>query len=187
MRRPRMARALGRMPRDRVLFLLAALLGAGLLVRIYFLLVWSPAITGYSDTGIYFDGAVGPLSRLWSDPIRVVGYSMFLRLLHGIAPHLILVIIVQHALGLGAALLLFLAVRRCGGPRALGLAPVAIVALGGDELFLEHAALSDALFIVLLSAVLYCALRTSDGDVRWAAAAGAGAGLSVWDRVAGVA
>src|SRR5439155_7110019 len=169
-----------RIARDRVLVALAGLLGAGVALRIYFLLVWSPAITGYSDTGIYFDGAVGPLSRLWSDPIRVVGYSMFLRLLHGIAPHLILVIIVQHLLGLGAALLFFLAVRRCGGPRGLGLAPAAIIALGGDELFIEHAALSDALFVFLLSAVLYCALRAFQGGAAWAALAGLCAGLGVW-------
>src|ERR1700730_16610478 len=117
--------------RDPAPVALAALLAAGLTLRVYFLLAWSPAITGYSDSGIYFEGAV---TSLWSDPIRTVGYSMFLSVLHGIAPHLILVVIVQHALGLGAALLFFLAVRRCGGPRGLGLAPAAIIALGGDEL-----------------------------------------------------
>jgi hypothetical protein len=175
-----------RIPRDPVLVALAVLLGAGLILRVWFLLVWSPAITGYSDSGIYFDGAVGPLSRLWSDPIRVVGYSMFLRLLHGIAPHLILVVIVQHLLGLGAALLFFLAVRRCGGPRGLGLAPAAMIALGGDELFLEHAALSDALFVFLLAAMLYCAVRASQSGALWAAVAGICAGLGVWDREAGL-
>jgi hypothetical protein len=170
-----------------VLVVLAGLLGAGLLLRVYFVLVWSPGITGYSDSGIYFDGAVGPLPRLWSDPIRTVGYSMFLRLLHGIAPHLILVVIVQHVLGLAAALLSFLAVRRCGGPRWLGLAPAAIIALDGDELFLEHAALSDALFIFLLAATLYCAVRASEGSAWWAAVAGGCAGLGVWDRAVGIA
>ena len=113
-----------------MLVALAVLLGAGLLLRVYFLLVWSPGITGYSDSGIYFDGAV---SSLWADPIRPVGYSMFLRLLHAIAPHLVLVIIVQHALGLGAAVLFFLDVRRCGGRPGLGLAPAAIIALGRDQ------------------------------------------------------
>jgi hypothetical protein len=163
---------------------LAALLGVGLLLRVYFLLVWSPAITGFSDSGIYFMDAV---RSLWSDPIRTVGYSMFLRLLHGISPHLILVIIVQHILGLGAAALFFLAVRRCGGPRGLGLAPAAIIALGGDELFLEHAALSDSLLIFLISAMLYCAVRASQGRAWWAALAGLCVGLGVWDRAAGIA
>ena len=171
-------------PRDRVSVALAALLGVGLLLRVWFLLVWRPALTGFSDSGIYFQGAV---SSLWSDPIRTVGYSMFLRLLHGIFPHLILVIIVQHALGLGAAALFFLAVRRCGGPRGLGLAPAAIIALGGDELFLEHSALSDALSIFLLSVMLYCTVRASQGRAWWAALAGLCAGLGVWDRTAGIA
>jgi hypothetical protein len=84
-------------------------------------------------------------------------------------------------------MLSFLAVRRCGGPRALGLAPAAIIALGGDELFLEHSALSDSLFIFLLSTMLYCAMRASQGGARWAALAGFSAGLGVWDRGAGVA
>jgi hypothetical protein len=185
--RPRTARALMRLRRDPVLLALVVVLGVGLLLRVYFLLVWRPAITGYSDTGIYFDGAVGPPSRLWTDPIRVVGYSMFLRLLHGISPHLILVVISQHALGCATALLLFHAVRRCGGPRGLGLAPAAVVALGGDQLFLEHAALSDALFIFLLAATLYCALRASERRPVWAALAGIAAGLAVWDRETGLA
>jgi len=82
--------------RDPVLVALAVLIGVGFLARVYFLLVWRPAITGFSDTGVYFQGAV---ASLWASPGRTVGYSMFLRLLHAIAPHLILVVIVQHALG----------------------------------------------------------------------------------------
>ena len=172
-----------RRPRDRVLVALGVLLGVGLALRVWFLLVWSPALIGYSDSGVYFHGAV---SSLWSDPIRTVGYSMFLRVLHFIAPHLLLVIIVQHLLGLLAAALIFLTVRRCGGPRALGLAPAAIIAIGGDQLFLEHAALSDSLFTFLVIAMLYCAVRSTQGGARWAAAAGACVGLGVWDRGAGV-
>lgn len=176
--------AIPRVLGDRVLVVLVLLLGAGLLLRIWFLLVWGPAITGFSDSGVYFQGAV---ESLWAPPGRTVGYSMFLRVLHAITPHLLLVVIVQHALGLLAAMLLFLAVRRCGGPRGLGLVPAAIIALGGDELFLEHSALSETLFIFLLSAMLYCAVRASQGGARWAALAGLCAGLGVWDRIAGIA
>ncbi len=172
-----------RIPRDRVLLALVLLLGAGLFLRVWFLLVWHPGITGFSDSGVYFQGA---LESVWSSPGRTAGYSMFLRVLHAISPHLILVIVVQHALGLSAALLMFLSVRRCGGPRGLGLAPAAIIALGGDELFLEHAALSEAVFIFLLSAMLYCAVRASRQGARWAALAGLCAGLGVWDRIAGI-
>jgi hypothetical protein len=170
-------------PRDRVLVALAALLGVGVLLRVWLMLVWSPAFVGYSDSGIYFQGSV---QSLWSDPIRTVGYSMFLRTLHWISPHLILVTIVQSLLGLFTAVLLFLAVRRCGGPRWLGLAPAAMIVLGGDQIFIEHAALSDALYIFLVGAMLYCGVRGSQGRAWWAALAGLCAGLGVWDRTAGL-
>jgi hypothetical protein len=162
---------------------LAALLVVGLGLRLYLMLVWRPAITGYSDSGIYFQGGV---QSVWSDPLRTVGYSMFLRVLHGITPHLILVTIVQHLLGLATAVVFFAATRRAGGPAWAGLAPAAIIALGGDQLFLEHAALSDALFIFLLAAMLYCTLRARAGSLLWALAAGTLAGLAVWDREAAI-
>ncbi len=135
---------------------LAAILLLGLALRTYFTLVWHPAITGYSDTGIYFEGGV---QSVWTDPLRTVGYSMFLRVLHGISPHLLLVTLVQHLLGLITAALYFLMVRRCGGPRWLGLVPATVIALFGDQLFIEHAALSDALFIFLVAVTLYCTIR----------------------------
>jgi hypothetical protein len=197
-----------RITRDRVLLALLALLGVGLLRRVWLTLVWTPAFVGYSDTGVYFQDSV---ASLWTDPIRTVGYSMFLRALHWISPHLLFVTIVQHGLGLATALLLFFAVRGCGGPRWLGLAPAAMIALGGDQLYLEHSALSDSLFIFLIAATLYSALRASHASVRaaepppagrgwlrarwrgmrraggwWAVLAGLCAGLCVWDRTAGV-
>jgi hypothetical protein len=165
------------------IFALAVLLGVGVVLRIWLSFAWSPALTGYSDTGIYFQGA---FESVWSDPIRMVGYSVFLHALHAVTPHLLAVVIVQHAMGLVAAVLYFLAVRRCGGPRWLGLAPAAIIALGGDELFLEHAALSDALFIFLIAATLYCTVRASEDRTWWAALAGLFAGLAVWDRTVGL-
>jgi hypothetical protein len=174
---------LGRITRDRVALALAGLLGVGLLLRIWLILVWSPAFVGYSDSGTYFEGSV---RSVWTDPVRTVGYSMFLRALHWISPHLVLVTIVQSLLGLCTAVLLFLAVRRCGGPRWLGLLPAAIVALGGDQIFLEHSALSDALFIFAVGAMLYCAVRASQGSAWWGALAGLCAGLGVWDRAAGL-
>ena len=166
------------------LLALGVLLILGLAARIYFTLVWRPAITGYSDSGIYFQDAY---QGIWSDPIRTVGYGMFLTVLHAITPRLLFVIVVQHLMGLGVAVLLFLTVRRIGGPRWLGLVPAAIVALGGDELFIEHAALSETVYILLVSLMLYCAVRAAaDGRLVWAAAAGLCAGLGVWDRGAAI-
>jgi hypothetical protein len=162
---------------------LGLLLGLGLVLRIWLTIAWSPAFTGYSDTGIYFQGAY---ESIWADPIRMVGYPMFLEAIHAVVPHLIAVVIVQHAMGLVAAALLFLAVRRCGGPWWLGLVPAAVIALGGDELFLEHAALSDALFVFLIAATLYATVRASADRTWWAAVAGLCAGLAVWDRTVGL-
>ncbi len=171
-----------RVRNDRVLLALTLLLGAGLLMRVWLMLVWRPAFVGYSDSGIYFQDSI---DSLWTDPIRTAGYSMFLRALHAITPHLLLVTLVQHGLGLIAVVVVFASVRRCGGPRWLGLLPAAVVALDGDYLFLEHAALSDSLFIFLLICTLYCAIRAKQGAHAWAAAAGLLVGLGVWDRGAG--
>jgi hypothetical protein len=185
--------ALGDSPRARVVALarrrpelavLCLLVILGLAARIYFMLVWQPAITGYSDSGIYFQDAY---QGIWSDPVRTVGYGMFLTVLHAITPHLLLVTAVQHLMGLAVAVLLFLTTRRIGGPVWLGLVPAAIVALGGDELFIEHAALSETVYILLVSLMLYCAVRAAaEGGLIWAAAAGLCAGLGVWDRGAAI-
>lgn len=169
----------GRVAHDRVLQILTLLLAVGLVLRVWLMLVWSPAITGYSDSGIYFQDSV---DSLWTDPIRTVGYSMVLRVLHGIWANLLLVTIIQHALGLASAVIIFATVRRCGGPRWLGLIPAAMIALGGDQLFLEHAALSDAVFIFVLMITLYCAVRAMQGGIGWVIAAGFFVGLNVWER-----
>lgn len=165
------------------IFGLLLLLAVGLVLRVWMTLAWSPAFTGYSDSGIYFQGA---FESVWADPIRMAGYSMFLNAIHAIVPHLVAVIIVQHAMGLGAAALFYFAVRRCGGLRWLGLVPAALVALGGDELLLEHAALSDALFVFLVAATLYATVRAAEDRTWWAAVAGLCAGLAVWDRTVGL-
>ena len=160
------------------------LLILGFAARLYFTLIWQPAITGYSDSGIYFQDVH---QGIWTDPVRTVGYAMFLIALHAITPHLIFVVVVQHLMGLGVAALIFATVRRIGGPRWLGLVPAAIIALGGDELFIEHAALSETVYIFLLTLMLYCAVRAANGGrLVWAAAAGLCAGLGVWDRGAAI-
>jgi hypothetical protein len=170
--------------RDPALAALGVLLILGLAARVYFVLVWRPAITGYSDSGIYFQDAY---AGVWSDPLRTVGYGMFLAALHWVTPHLLLVTIVQHTLGLGSAALWFFTLRRIGAPPLLGLVPAAILALGGDELFIEHAALSETVYIFLLTLMLYSAVRARNSSLRWAAVAGLCAGLGVWDRGAGIA
>jgi 4-amino-4-deoxy-L-arabinose transferase-like glycosyltransferase len=90
-------------------------------------------------------------------------------------------------MGLASAVLAYLTVRAIGGPPWLGVVPAAALALGGDELFVEHAALSEAPYVLLLSAMLYATVRAWRGSWRWALLAGLCAGLGVWDRGAGLA
>jgi Dolichyl-phosphate-mannose-protein mannosyltransferase len=166
-----------------VLVALGVLLAAGILLRAYLTLEWRPALTGFPDTNAYlYDAFITPF---W-DPLRVVGYGYFLRWTHAVVPNLSLTILLQHALGVAAALLGYATVRRLGAPAVVALAPAAAVLLVGQEIFLEHAVLSEALFLPLIAGALYCAARTLDGRAwAWALGAGALIGLVACVRLAG--
>lgn len=122
---PGRARAAARHPE---MIALAVIFLLGLALRLYFMRQWRPALVGFPDSAIYIQDAT---TGVFNDPLRVGGYSEFLRLMHGLRPHLSFVIFVQHLLGLASGLLLFGAVGRAGFPRALGLVPAAVVMLGG--------------------------------------------------------
>lgn len=149
---------------------LAAILAAGAALRVLFLLAWSPAFMGFPDASAY----VSMASRsLWGDPTHEIGYALFLRDLHALGGQLWPTIVIQHISGLASAVFWWLIVRRCGGRPWLALFPAAVVALDGAEMFLEHSTMSESLFIVLLSAGLYFAVRSLDADgSRWAALSG---------------
>jgi hypothetical protein len=139
---------------------LCAIVLVGALMRLYLLWRWRPAFLGFPDTTIYFhDAAAG----IHTTAMRVAGYGLFLRWLHTLRAHLTLTIAVQHLLGLAAGVLLFLAVRRSGVREWAGLVPAAVVILGGSEILLEHAPLTEALFIFLMSLFLYTAMRQQPG------------------------
>lgn len=156
---------------------------AGLLLRLYFMQRWRPALVGFPDTAIYIQAAH---TGIFQNPLRVAGYAEFLRLMHGIRPHLSFAIFIQHLLGLASGLLLFGALRRAGLPRGLGLAPAAMVVLGGSELFIEHAALTESLFIFLVDLALYAIVRTWRGNWGWAILAGLALGCATDVRTLGL-
>lgn len=169
----------------RTLLALGGLVLAGLALRTAFMLAYRPGFLGYPDTGAYFTGAGGDL--FW-DPLRVAGYSVFLRLGHALSSDLSFVTLVQHGLGIATALLLYGTVRRIGGPPWLGLVPAAVVLLGGDQLFFEHALLSESLYTFLTAAGIYTACRYLEGGwLAWALAAGALLALASTVRLAGLA
>ena len=155
----------------------------GLALRLYFIWRWRPALIGFPDTSIYIEDA---LTGIFNDPLRVGGYSEFLRLMHGIHPHLSFAIFVQHLLGLASGLLLFGAVRRAGLSGWVALVPAAVVMLGGSEIFVEHAPLSEAVFIFLVDLALYAIVRAWKGGWGWAVLAGLALGAATDVRSLGL-
>jgi 4-amino-4-deoxy-L-arabinose transferase-like glycosyltransferase len=162
---------------------LAALFAAGVAVRAWTLAAWRPAFIGYYDTAAYVDAARG---RLFSDAFRPAGYPLALRLLHALSDRVALVTVVQHALGLATAALLYLIVRGVARNPWWALLAPAIVLLDGFEVLIEHAVLSDTLFAFLLTAALYATLRARRGSWGWAAAAGALVGAAGVVRTVGL-
>ncbi|HEX2232264.1 MAG TPA: hypothetical protein VHG69_02750 [Thermoleophilaceae bacterium] len=145
---------------------LVALLAMGALLRLLMMLAWQPAFMGWPDAASYI--AVSQ-NELFGNELRPAGYPIVLWVLHEIWPSLTLVVIVHHLLGLATAAILFFTVARTGAPRALGLIPAGVVALGGDGIFLEHAPISEPLFIFLMAAAMYATVRAvGDGGARWA-------------------
>lgn len=165
------------------IILLGLILLTGLALRLYFIEQWRPALVGFPDTTIYIQDA---LSGIFNNPLRVGGYSEFLRLMHGIRPHLSFVILVQHLLGLASGLLLFGAVRRAKLSQWVALLPAAVIMLGGSEIFVEHAPLSEALFIFLVDLALYSILRTWYNSLGWIIIAGIALGLATDVRSIGL-
>ena len=145
---------------DRTAAVVAGVFIAGALVRGAFMLGYQPAFLGIPDTGAYVTSAH---QGLFDDIYHPAGYPLLLRVLHGLYPHLGLVTITQHALGLGTAGLWYATVRRMTGARLLGLIPAALVLFDGFELWVEHAPLSDPLFGFLVAAAVYGAIRAVEG------------------------
>jgi hypothetical protein len=153
---------------------LAAALAAGIALRALAMASYRPAALVHFDSIAYLDAA---RTGLFDDPIHPAGYAAFLRAATAFGDRLWPAIALQHALGVGAALLVYAAVRRGGGGVRAGAAAAAVPLLAGDVVFLEHAVMSEALFVPLIAATGYGLVRAigSDGRRRlaWLAAAGA--------------
>jgi hypothetical protein len=120
---------------------LGLLLLAGALLRLWLMMSLRPALIGYADSYAYVTSAIGPL---FSDPLRPAGYPYFLARVHSLNANLSATILLQHALGLASALLLYLAARRVGLSRWWSLLPAGVLALSGTQILIEHALLTEA-------------------------------------------
>lgn len=145
-------------------------------LRLIVMVAYTPAVFNYyGGDAIRFmrlpaSGTVG----LFEDAAMPAGYPAFLGAIRDLWDWLPLTIFIQHLLGLAAAVALYLAVRRAGSPRWAALLPAIVVCISGDQIFLEHAILTEALWIPLLAAGLFAttaSLSSSRAD-RWLIAAG---------------
>ncbi|GAA0432917.1 hypothetical protein Acor_06840 [Acrocarpospora corrugata] len=136
--------------------LFIAVLLAAAVLRVITMLGYPPAQLYWYDSFTYLDTArhLRP-----SATFHPVGYPLFLRLLAPFAS-VTVVAAVQHALGLATGLIIYASLRRHRLP-AWG-ATLAAVPLLFDASFLrlEHAVLSDTLFIFLIVAALAIADRS---------------------------
>jgi Dolichyl-phosphate-mannose-protein mannosyltransferase len=181
-----------RLPSERgeraALVALVALLLAGGGLRLWLTLSQRPALIGYTDTYDYLFTASG-MRPLFEDGLRPAGYPLFLRIANWVNGNLSFTILLQHGLGLASALLLYLAARRVGVPRWWALLPAGVVALGGPQILIEHAPLTESLFVFFQSAAVYLATRAADAEKRglaWALTAGLLVGMVATVRTLGL-
>jgi hypothetical protein len=124
-------------------WLLALLLTAGLVLRILTQIAYRPALL-YIDTYKYLYGADG------NDP---VGYRVLLKPVLAVA-NLDMVAAVQHLLGLGMAVAIYVLLLRRGSARWLAALAAAPVLLDGYQLQMEQTVMPDVAFEALLVAGL---------------------------------
>ncbi|XVQ81968.1 phospholipid carrier-dependent glycosyltransferase [Microbispora siamensis] len=177
---------LGRARAKRVLTrghgLFAAVLAVAAALRVVVMLAYDTAQLYWYDSFTYLDTAVHLKP---GGAFHPAGYSFFLRLLwpfHSVQ----LVAGVQHAMGLGIAVMIYALLRRHGLP-AWG-ATLATLPVLFDPAFvrLEHAVLSDTQLIFLIVAALTVVMWRAKPSVRAAAVAGALLALAGLTRTAAV-
>ena len=161
------------------------LLGAGVLVRVILMIGYFPGIMFWFDSIRY--ARIEP-SQLFGDFWMPAGYPMLLALLRAVSRQLWFTIAVQHLMGLGTGILLFLSLRRLGAPNWTASIAAAVVFLSGDHLYFEHLIMADTCLIFLTAAGLTAAVYglTSRGNLRWLSAASALLALAALARSVGI-
>ena len=154
-----------------------------------------PLYADYSDSHEYIRSAADLGATFGAElPIRPAGYAVMLAALEAVWSSLALIAVVQHALGLIATVLLYLTMRRLGAPLWAALGGAAVIALVPDIVFFEHAVLAESVFLVLITAAGYTAVRGIDESDRdpalgawlaWLAVAGALLAVAAMFRAVG--
>jgi hypothetical protein len=168
-------------------WVLAALIVAGAVIRgIACFALWPVATTLSDSAGYAVHAATSPLT----DPQHPAGYSALLALVGLLTRDVAVTVVLQHALSIAAAVLLFAAVRQLVGSPWPALVPPAVVLLDTDEIFLEHNIMSEGPFLFILACAFYAGVKAIDARGRsrclWAALAGAAVAGATVVRSAGL-
>jgi hypothetical protein len=129
--------------------LFTAALAAGAAARLLAMLGYPGALWSAGDSYVYLGAAL----RLRPDLSKTTGYSLFLRALEPLHS-LTLVAGLQHLMGLGIAVMIYLLLRRAGVPPRWATAATLPVLLDGFEIEDEHMVMAEALFTFLVMAAL---------------------------------
>ncbi|MGH9103361.1 MAG: hypothetical protein ACRDYD_10350 [Acidimicrobiales bacterium] len=157
-------------------WLLALALTAGLVMRVLVDVAYWPSLLFFGDSYAYLRAA----QRLHPQAAHPIGYPALLRLL-SITGSIAVVPIVQHLLGLGLGVVIYLLMLRLGVRRSLAAAAAMPVLLGGFQLDIEQFVLAETLTDVLLLAGLALLLwrwRLGAGGAALVGALLAGAALT---------
>ncbi|MGI5164925.1 hypothetical protein ACQEU3_11280 [Spirillospora sp. CA-253888] len=163
--------------RHRVFLALAAL---GVVLRVVTMLGYR-SVLWFPDSNDYLSGAVNPNPNL----IRPSGYSLFLALA-GPFQSLTLVAFLQHAMGVGIAVMLYALLHRRGLPPWMAAVAAAPVLLDAYQLQLEHLVMSDTLFAFLVMAAVTALLAPDRHRDRWAVVGALLMGLAAVTRSTGL-
>ena len=144
------------------------------------------AITSlWPTTNTLDDGYQLYASNPFEDPLHPAGYGLIVAALGHISQSVALPVLIQHVGGICSALLFFAATRRISGSEWAGLLPAGILLLNPDQIFLEHAVMSESWAVLTIAGGLYAATRAVElapSRVRWALLAGIVLGLAVTIR-----
>ena len=160
----------------------ALVLAVGATGRALTMVAYQPALL-YTDSFRYLANT-GPLNPTGVDP---VGYSLVLRLLLLHADSLMLVVAIQHLLGLAMGVCIYLLLLRHRMPKTLAVLASAPVLLDAYEWQIEQNILSDSLFLALITAALVLLTWRRRPGPWLAASAGLLLGAAVTVRFVGEA
>ena len=153
---------------------LALLLLLGVAARVWLMADYRPAYLSSNDSARFLHFAHID-DGMYEDTFGPTAYAAMLKALRFVSDRLEFTVAVQHFLGLVSALLLYAAVRRLGAPVWAACVPAGVVLLSGDQLYMEHALLSEGGFLPLVAGGLYAGVRGLEPDrsLRWLALAAA--------------